>query len=142
MRFGGLATVAATALLAAGCAVAPQGRGGQSVTHDAVNYLHREWPLNGPPVIPADACMNGCSCCGGGSSCETEPACDPVETWSDDWNQAGCCPTAMGYTDDPPPAVPLEAAPRGRFFPAPVRPVFSPQGPSEMGFGTNVEADR
>lgn len=128
MRLGTLTGVAAMALLATGCAVAPHGRGSESVTHDVVDYFQREWPLAGPPTVPADACQGGCSCCGGSpvtSECDAE-----AETWDDDWNQPGCLPHAKGYTDDPPPAVPLEPGLPGRFFPVPVRPAFAPQSPT------------
>lgn len=140
MRLGGLQAVAATVLLASGCAVAPHGPPDGSVTHDVVDYLHRQWPLTGPPVVPADACQGSCSCCCGGSAkapvaCQAGP-----EVWSDDWNQTGYQPHAGGYADDPPPAVPLDAPPPGRFFPAPVQPVFTPQGVSEGGFGPIAKA--
>lgn len=130
MRFL-LLTGLATTLTASGCAVSPDGQGGESVTHDVVDYLHREWPLAGPPVIPPDAIQGGCACCGGGSH-QPKPAPD---VYQDDWNQPGCLPAARGYTDDPPPAVPLDGGPPGRFFPVPVQPAFAPQGPAEGGFG-------
>ncbi|MEO0529263.1 MAG: hypothetical protein AAF266_01670 [Planctomycetota bacterium] len=131
MRLATLTGTAAMALLASGCAVAPHGQGGRSVTHDVVGYFQREWPLSGPPVVPPDACQGGCSCCGGGVSpdaCGGLGGRGPV-AWQDDWDQPGCLPHAKGYTDDPPPAVPLEAAPPGRFFPVPVKPAFAAQGP-------------
>lgn len=129
LLFTGLAT---TTLLASGCAVSPEGQGGESVTHDVVDYLHREWPLAGPPVIPPDAVQGGCACCGGGKH-RTEP--EP-SVYRDDWDQPGCLPHAKGYTDDPPPAVPLGAGPPGRFFPVPVQPAFTPRaGPPAGGFG-------
>lgn len=128
MQRSGLMTVAAAALLASGCAVAPCGRAEPSVTRDVVDYLHREWPLAGPPVVPADAQQGGCACCGGGSydasvACQEGPAC-----WGDDWNQPGYQTHGGVPHGDLPPAVPLDAPPPGRFFPAPVRPVFTPQG--------------
>lgn len=135
MRRRGLLTLLAASLLSAGCAIAPHGRGDSSVTHDAVEYLNREWPLAGPPVIPPDACFGGCSCCGDGCS-----AAGPQRVWADDWDQEGRYPISMGYSEDPPPAVPLDAGPQGRFFPAPVRPVFAPQGPPVVGIGTNAKA--
>ncbi|TWT96116.1 hypothetical protein Pla108_31980 [Botrimarina colliarenosi] len=151
MRLSGLTIVAAMALLATGCAVAPhpQGPSNGSVTHDVVDYLHREWPLNGRPVVPADACQGSCSCCGGGAvrahqnGYSATPATElPPEVWRDDWNQPGCLGHSRGYTDDPPPAVPLEAGGPGRFFPAPVKPVFAPQATSEVGFGPIVKSAR
>lgn len=129
--------VMATAMLAPGCAVGPHA-GGRSVTHDVAGYLQREWPLAGPPVIPPDACQGSCSCCGGGGgSCGGGAA---PEVWEDDWDQPGCLPNARGYTDDPPPAVPLEAGSPGRFFPVPTREPFAPQGPSAVGFGPMAKA--
>lgn len=131
-----IACLATTALLAGGCAIAPEGQGGKSVTHDVVDYLHREWPLAGPPVIPADACAAACACHGGGG-CPNDPVhCgDDGVVYVDDWDQPSCDPHAFGWTDDPPPAVPLEPGPPGRFFPVPVRPAFAPQGPAEVGMG-------
>ncbi|WP_231933154.1 hypothetical protein [Botrimarina mediterranea] len=128
MRRSGTMTVAAAALLASGCVAPPCQHAEPSVTRDVVDYLHREWPLAGPPVVPADAQRGGCTCCGGGSggaptACQTGPEC-----WDDDWNQAGYQPHARAPHGDLPPAVPLDAPPPGRFFPAPVRPVFAPQG--------------
>lgn len=127
MRLRLLTGALATALLATGCAVAPHG-GGKSVTADVAGYLHREWPLAGPPVIPPDACQGSCSCCGGGAT-EAPPEAACEATYGDDWDQAGILPIARGYTDDPPPAVPLGPGSPGRFFPVPVKPAFSPQGP-------------
>lgn len=120
-----------------GCAVAPGGPGDGSITHDIADYFHREWPLAGPEAFST----NHAACDGDDSrrrACQSEPS--EQRVWSDDWDQPGCLPHTMGYTDDPPPAVPLDAGPRGRFFPAPVQPVFSPQGPSVVGFGTNAKA--
>lgn len=128
MRYG-LLCLSAAVLAASGCAVAPHGRGGQSVTHDVVDYLHREWPLAGPPVVPDDAIHGGCACCGGGN-CQSGP--DP-NVYQDDWDQPGALPTSRGYTADAPPAVPLEPGPPGRFFPVPVRPAFAPRGGPTAG---------
>jgi len=145
MRLGLLTTTAVLASLASGCAVAPGGPVDGSVTHDVVDYLHREWPLAGPPAIPADACPGGCACCGGGAA-QAAP-CGP-SVYSDDWDQPGVLPTARGYTDDPPPAAPLDPPPAGRFFPVPARPPFAPpathgapQAPSVAGFGPIAKAD-
>ena len=113
-----LACLATTALLASGCAVAPHGQGCRSVTHDVVDYFDREWPLAGAPA-PSAACG--------------DYRADDGVVYIDDWDQPGCHPHAYGWTDDPPPAVPLEPGPPGRFFPVPVKPAFSPQGPSPVG---------
>lgn len=129
MRFG-LLGLAAASLAVAGCAVAPHGRGGQSVTHDVVDYLHREWPLHGPQTMSPDACA-GC----GSGPCEAP--CEQV--YADDWDQPGILPAAKGYSDDPPPAVPLEMGGPGRFHPVPTRPAFAPQGPAVAGFGAIAE---
>jgi hypothetical protein len=128
MRQCGLMTVAAAALLASGCVVAPCKQAEPSVTRDVVDYFHREWPLTGPPVIPADAQPCSCGCCGGGAPVASQGPQAGPECWNDDWNQGGCLPHASGRHADLPPAVPLDAPPPGRFFPAPVRPVFAPQG--------------
>lgn len=121
-----LATAVLLAALAAGgCAVAPEGQGGQSVTHDVANYFAREWPLAGPPVIPADA--QPCTCGASGGCVGAPHASSECET-GDDWgNGAGGWRRVEATLPDPPPAVPLAPPAQGRFFPVPTRPAFSPQ---------------
>ena len=123
--------VAATAVLASGCALGPHA-GGRSVTHDVARYFEREWPLDGR--ASATSACQGCS--GGVSGCNAGPT-----VWTDDWDQPGCLTPGKGYAPDPPPAVPLEAGAPGRFFPVPTHEPFKPQGPSTVGFGPIVKAE-
>lgn len=116
----------AVTTLSVGCAVGPHSPE-PSVTADAMDFLKREWPLAGPPVLtPEQRAGHGCSCCSGGCSEVNDSSCEPDECVLE-----SCFGGSNGRAVyvDPVPAVPLEPGPPGRFFPVPVRPVFAPQPP-------------
>ena len=132
--------LAVTTLLV-GCAIGPHSSE-PSVTADAMDFLQREWPLSGPPVLTHEQrAGHGCSCCSGGCSETNESSCEPEACVFE-----GCFRGSQAKATyiEPVPAVPLEPGPPGRFFPAPVRPVFSPQlpvyQPSSAGVPTGVES--
>jgi hypothetical protein len=144
-----LAAVAACAVASAGCAVHPSGgrlAGREStVTDDVLAYLEREWPLEEEqgtvvateqepdsrevlalaeaPIGCADTVDGGqpVAACGLGRTGLRPgllrggfplPAI-PVPSWLGGASRPGTIPAGAG--------------PPGRFFPAPVRPVFAPQ---------------
>lgn len=96
-----------------------------------MDFLKREWPLAGPPVLtPEQRAGHGCSCCSGGCSETSGPSCGTDDCEPDACAFEGCFGGSNGKVVyyDPVPAVPLEPGAPGRFFPVPVRPVFAPQG--------------
>lgn len=132
--------------LTLGCAVAPTQPGeAASVTEDMSQFLKREWPLKGPPVIPADAMPAHMCACGGhgtgacdaSSECLTEgeesyhPGVDayadyPEQVWANDWDAPAEMQEPKVIHVSRPPAIPNGPGPPGRFFPVPVKPVFAP----------------
>ncbi len=123
------------ALLATGCAVASTGPGEPvSVTQDFTEFLRREWPLAGRPVIPHDALPSSeCVCGQHGGVCSTGACASNVylgeseeQIWAEDWDAPDeMRPKVIKISR--PPAVPNASGPPGRFFPVPVKPVFTPQ---------------
>ncbi len=138
-------------VLSIGCAVAPTQPGEPaSVTEDLSQFLKREWPLNGPPVIPADAMPASMCACGQHGSCGEMSACDaandsncggdecyqqdgyayganePEQVWANDWDAPPEMQKPKVIRVSRPPAIPNGPGPPGRFFPVPVKPVFAP----------------
>lgn len=137
------------ALLASGCAVAPTQPGEPaSVTEDMSQFLKREWPLKGPPVIPADAMPASMCACGGhggqSDACDATSECNlygdecyqsdgyatgnqmPEQVWANDWDAPAEMQAPKVIKVSRPPAIPNAPGPPGRFFPVPVKPVFAP----------------
>ena len=115
--------------LPVGCAIGPHSSE-PSVTADTMDFLKREWPLAGPPVLtPEQRAGSGCSCCSGGCS-EASDACSEPDACVFEGCLSSHDNNGQPVYYDPVPAVPLEPGAPGRFFPVPVRPVFAPQGDS------------
>jgi hypothetical protein len=144
-----LAAVAVCAAASAGCVVHPSGgrlaERESTVTDDVLAYLEREWPLEDDPgaVVAADADP--------GARDVLAIAEEPVECGEEVFaGEPAACAVGRGVLRPgllrrglPLPAIPVPAwlggasrpgtipaaaGPPGRFFPAPVRPVFAPQG--------------
>ena len=112
---------------AAGC--------GRSITGDCAQYLHDNW-IGAPhgEGCSAGNCSDG-DCCPGsqcarklhpGAECQ-QCACDPCQACP---GGGPACPLDCFARPPLPPAGPPDPGPPGRFFPVPVRPVFSPQAPA------------
>ncbi|TWT90504.1 hypothetical protein Mal64_08950 [Pseudobythopirellula maris] len=101
--------------LASGCVVAHSGSHEPSVIHDAAEYLEREWPLDGDARASCGDCALESVPVGDDGVCGEQGFFD------------GCGGGRHGGWSMYEAEVPLEPGPPGRFFPAPTRPVFTPQ---------------
>ena len=103
-----------------------------SVTQDMTEFLRREWPLAGRPVVPHDAMPASMCACGKHGNGAEQGCANEVyagsseQVWADDWDAPDeMRPKVIKISR--PPAVPNSSGPPGRFFPVPVQPVFTPQ---------------